>query len=555
MLDNRGKVITSQLAHRLTHQRADLRQTAIYVDMSLGHEGRCIRWKPFNNFKLHENPSARTSQLNIRVAVSEDQHSPENTLHTLVQWLKIEAPSIVREIAVDDIVLRTEELQKFVTGQDSLVDNAPLIDSMSLTEKQDILDVWQEINSQLAEISQSWIPIDQICSAEQASRLKHKFFRFIQELELRNSAMAHKIETEVLAMSPDAVKNIADSSSAKVLGFGAPLRFRSLIKASERTSGSLEIDVDNIQLDEDSAGSTGANRTVAKEVVNQSQVLVEYKAYEEVKGHSEKIQEGRRIARLAQILNCDIPETYLSLKCLHWFHDSYERHYGLVFEIPSAFSLPLITLSELLRPLHRKFRPTLGQRFRIAHKIGLAIRKWHSVGWFHEEICSRNVLVFRDSKDQGYDFLNPFLGGFQYSRREMDFSKGRVVESFKSNVYRHPERQDVPTERHAELHDIYAYGVLLLEIGLWQPVTEHRYLQGISEGREESTPEHMRALLVKIAKQSLAHNMGANYRDAVVACLEDGLKSVVGGSVAHSNLARALEAQVLEEIAKGLVLQ
>ncbi|KAF4540152.1 Het-s domain protein [Lasiodiplodia theobromae] len=36
------------------------------------------------------------------------------------------------------------------------------------------------------------------------------------------------------------------------------------------------------------------------------------------------------------------------------------------------------------------------------------------------------------------------------------------------NLYRHPDRQGRPKTSFSKLHDIYALGVVLLEIGLWE---------------------------------------------------------------------------------------
>ena len=71
------------------------------------------------------------------------------------------------------------------------------------------------------------------------------------------------------------------------------------------------------------------------------------------------------------------------------------------------------------------------------------------------------------------------------------------------------------------LHDTYAYGVLLLEIGLWQLVLEHRYIQGLVKDVQDLKPEQIQEVLVKIAKQSLGHTMGTDYRDAAVLYLEE----------------------------------
>ena len=173
----------------------------------------------------------------------------------------------------------------------------------------------------------------------------------------------------------------------------------------------------------------------------------------------------------------------------------------------------------------------------------------------HEEICSRNVLVFQNPGTHAWDFSKPYLGGFQYSRRESDISDGLVVEDIQRNVYRHPSRQRTLLERHDALHDIYAYGVLLLEIGLWQTVLEHRYLQGNVNDVRDLEPEQIRGRLVKIARQSLGFPMGADYRDAAVVCLEVGAENSWDDYRTQPRLMQTFRIQVLDQIAKGLGLK
>lgn len=555
MLGSMNQIVTSQLAHRLAHKRANLRQTPIHDDMSLGHQGRSIRWKPFlDTQKVASKSSDAISQLRLRVAISVNPGNQDRSIHDLVQWLKVEAPSFVREIAIDEVLLQTEQLQQIMLGHDSSVRQFPLVQSLDKAGRQEILDVWQEVDSLFAEISQTWIPIGGLNSPEKVSQLKEKILHFVQELELRNSSVIRRLEAELVTLPDDTFEDMACSSSAKVLGLNSPLRLVRLIKGSGSASNSLEVNAMEIQSVGGQQGSSAGGEKIMMGKMEQTDVLVEYKPYKESLGQVRKLRDGPKIQKLAQILNSDKPIEFCSLKCLHWFHDSYECHYGLVFEVPSGLSLPYATLFELLGLTYRKVRPTLGQRFRIAHDIGRAIQKWHSVGWVHEEICSRNVLIFQDPGTHAWDFSKPFLGGFQYSRRETDISDGLEVEDIQRNVYRHPSRQGIPLQRHDALHDIYAYGVLLLEIGLWQTVLEHRYFQGIVNEVRNLKPEEIQKVLVKIAKQSLGHTMGADYRDAAVLCLEDGFENLWDDYRTQPRLMQTFRIQVLDQIAKGLGL-
>lgn len=552
-LGSMNQIVTSQLAHRLAHKRANLRQTPIHDDMSLGHQGRSIRWKPFlDTEKVASKSSDAISQLNLRVALFLNPGNQDRSIYDLVQWLKVEAPSVVREIAIEKMLLQTEQIQQIVLGHDSPVDEFPLVQSLDKAGRQEILDAWQEVDSLFAETSQTWIPIGGLDSPEKVSQLKEKILHFVRELELRNSSVIRRLEAELVMLPDDTFEDMACSNSAKMLGLNSPLRLVRLIKGSGSSSNLLEVNAGEMQAVDGLQGSTAEGEKIKMGKMEQIDVLVEYKPYKE--SFSQVLRDGRKIQKLAQILNSDKPIDFCSLKCLHWFHDSYERHYGLVFEVPSGLSLPYATLFELLGLTYKKARPTLGQRFRIAHDIGRAMQKWHSVGWVHEEICSRNVLIFQNPGTHVWDFSKPFLGGFQYSRRESDISDGLEVEDIQRNVYRHPSRQRTLVERHDALHDIYAYGVLLLEIGLWQIVLEHRYLQGIISDEPDLKPEQIQGVLVKIARQSLGFTMGAHYRDAAVFCLEFGAENLWDDYRTQPKLMQTFRLQVLDQIAKGLGL-
>ncbi|KAL2048907.1 hypothetical protein ABVK25_010859 [Lepraria finkii] len=342
MLGSMNQIVTSQLAHRLAHKRANLRQTPIHDDMSLGHQGRSIRWKPFlDTQKVASKSSDAISQLRLRVALSITPGNQDRSIYDLVQWLKVEAPSFVREIAIDEVLLQTEQLQQIMLGHDSSVRKFPLVQSLDKAGRQEILDVWQEVDSLFAEISQTWIPIGGLNSLEKVSQLKEKIMHFVQELEVRNSFIIRRLEAGLVTPPDDTFEDVAYSSSAKVLGLNSPLRLVRLIKGSGSASNSLEINAMEIQSVGEQRGSTAGGEKIMMGKMEQMDVLIEYKPYKESLGQVRKLLDGAKIQKLAQILNSDKPIEFCSLKCLHWFHDSYECRYGLVFEVPFGLSLPL----------------------------------------------------------------------------------------------------------------------------------------------------------------------------------------------------------------------
>ncbi|KAK3369493.1 hypothetical protein B0T24DRAFT_722387 [Lasiosphaeria ovina] len=96
--------------------------------------------------------------------------------------------------------------------------------------------------------------------------------------------------------------------------------------------------------------------------------------------------------------------------------------------------------------------------------IGRALEKWHTVGWLHQGVSSHNIVFFRGQDVVDVDYANPFLCGFDYSRAADEASTPRHQRG-NSDVYRHPDRQGFPPAKsHKKTHDLYAFGLLLLEI-------------------------------------------------------------------------------------------
>ena len=425
MLCNSNQVVTSQLAQRLAHQRAKLRQTPVRHDMSLGHQGRSIRWKPFvERPKDASLLNGVTSHLSLRLAMSINPDNQDRSLYDLIQWLKIEAPPFVHSIAIDKVLQQTEQLQQIRLGQDSATGNSELVQSLSSAGRQEVSEVWQEVDNLFAKLSQTWLSIGELNSDEKVLLLKEKVLHFVQQLELQNDFVLQRLETELVKLPDDTFEDVTCSSQARSLGLNKPLRLVRLIENPEPASDSLEISAMEILSADLHGESSSKGERVVQGTVKETEVLVEYMPYDESHDHIKKLRTGQKIQRLAQILNSDKPSEFGSLKCLHWFHDSYERKYGLVFEIPTGLSIPYLTLFELLSLQHRRIRPTLGVRFRIAHIIGRAIQQWHSVKWVHEGICSANIFIFQNPDTHQWAFTRPFLGGYQSSRRDIDFSDG-----------------------------------------------------------------------------------------------------------------------------------
>ena len=200
----------------------------------------------------------------------------------------------------------------------------------------------------------------------------------------------------------------------------------------------------------------------------------------------------------------------------------------------------------------------------------------------HESFRSENILFFPQKSASAnektsienqaeVDLRQPWIFGFEFSRRESFFSAGFIDTCPERDVYRHPERQGVPLTTFKKTHDIYALGVVLLEIGkcictmilrlfadsdcelvhlgIWRPainLEKHRFANAKdSEGRPFGITPH----LIKHAQKHLEKPMGQKYRDIVLKCLTNSF-GVVDDNKEDLKLQQAFRSQVLETLRK-----
>ena len=249
-------------------------------------------------------------------------------------------------------------------------------------------------------------------------------------------------------------------------------------------------------------------------------VFTEYKPFE--KEPSTVVRQ--RMERLAKLLS--LPKAaesgFNTLQCIGVVRqDSPAKRFVFVFKMPIEISGPTLSIDTVPIDLAGAVasstiqRPTLGQKFKLAGVLAETVFQLHSVNWLHKSIRSENVLLPRRSTIVEYS--KPYLVGFEFSRDERDRSTTEHDDILVRNIYRHPDRHGPPEERFTVLHDIYALGVTLLEIGLWRPIL------GFDKNFGQKTPAEIKACLESHARERLPHYMGTDYTTAVLHCLQGTL--------------------------------
>lgn len=270
--------------------------------------------------------------------------------------------------------------------------------------------------------------------------------------------------------------------------------------------------------------------------------------------------------------------TIYSLQCLGYQDQPTHERMTFLYKLPSvrgAGSNPsqhLITLHELINKidpqLKRQLKPSLGERFSIAHCLALTLLNVHGSLWVHKNIWSRGVLLFQQTEDgivplelagaakkpASSDYRQrvlAFLGDWGYARPVEGATDMRSDFEIEPNFYRHPDRQGVPTRQFGRMHDIYALGVVLLEIGLWRTISQlfdARIKEGERTGKLPKAKD-VRTALITLAQRDVAKEMGEQYASAVVKCLGGDLRNA-----SDTELSFDFKEKVIDAIIPGMKL-
>ncbi|KAF2464351.1 uncharacterized protein BDR25DRAFT_272081 [Lindgomyces ingoldianus] len=290
-------------------------------------------------------------------------------------------------------------------------------------------------------------------------------------------------------------------------------------------------------------------------------VLVEYAAFDSAYRATEVSPPTDRLEKLLSILvNLTNEQSFHgTLTCLGYFEDPKQPRFGLVFELPPfVYSGPTdsskfleelrpVTLLNVLqtgsKSLHNSnsATPPLEDRFRLAFTLALTFSKIHGEHFVHKDVNSSNILVFRKSRRQSpnskalhYALRSPVICSFDL------FSEYDVEPTDKMptlNIYRHPEDPKFTGDQAKEYgpqFDLYGLGLILLEIGLWQPLSDL--------WKAKYTLADFKQRVEEVYIRRLASKCGTAYMQAVRDCfwaadrIASGAESLHNGSDLYSRI-------------------
>ncbi|KAI0381133.1 prion-inhibition and propagation-domain-containing protein [Hypomontagnella monticulosa] len=271
-------------------------------------------------------------------------------------------------------------------------------------------------------------------------------------------------------------------------------------------------------------------------------VWVEWKSYDDVDTVLAYHCIKDRIERLTTLLanNASKPEELRLPDALGYIDDTSSKRFGIVFKSPGLESAP--APQSLYSVLQTTMKPSLTARVSMAQKLAGSLDYLHATNWLHKGLRSDNILFL---EPPSLDLQSFCLSGFDYSRpANPDEATEFPSDRREHDLYRHPDVQfDVPRDGeygYKEKHDIYSLGVVLMEIGLWQPI--HQFL-GISLNQLISRPAiraARRSLLDVKSLAVLTSEAGERFSEAVRLCLvsevEHSLDESKDFAISESNI-------------------
>jgi len=249
-------------------------------------------------------------------------------------------------------------------------------------------------------------------------------------------------------------------------------------------------------------------------------VLVEWRKYGK-HGADEHTMEQiyGRTARIAELLSQEKPQAIRTLECSGFFHEPRRAAFGLIFEIPrltvAGDSLQPTNLHQLIAKAvdDPSSRPDLDDRFKLASTLAISLLELHTVGWLHKSLMTSNVAFFPETGAQRQAIREPFFVGFNHSRPDepMAFTSGIPNSSF----YQHPTYLKDGCRYRPEF-DYYGLGIILMEIGFWEPFSEITKAKRFTD----TSYEDMRQKLLTHRVPRLRQHMGREYCEAVRCCIQ-----------------------------------
>lgn len=232
------------------------------------------------------------------------------------------------------------------------------------------------------------------------------------------------------------------------------------------------------------------------------------------------------VRHLAKFLSTPEISSLNLLKCLGVLQldqpSSRTKQFQYIFALPVSKSSPAS-----LRATLASSPPSLDTKLNLAKCLARALTSLHAANFVHKNIRPETILVFEDAHNEN---SIPYLVGFESLRPSEAHSSLVSDMAWERNVYRHPSRQGLrPQEYYNMQHDIYSFGVCLLEIGLWtsfidydttiKPSKSLPIENLLQKSNQRQMANEIKELLISTAERDLPSKMGRTFTEVVLSSL------------------------------------
>ncbi|KAI1404500.1 hypothetical protein F4819DRAFT_447793 [Hypoxylon fuscum] len=546
-------ITVSELHHRLASKDGALITTPVHF--ALSGRKQTITLYPRSPPKSTEGINIARSEIRLHMILRNSL--THDSIDDIVDWLRTNTPKNIVSLQFTEALDQALNLKDFLHSSPEPRSVAGL-ESFSPRARNEMRTAWDDFNSEITSgltlLANSSVGFEEVVKSPASD--KPLILRFVESFKFHVSTVQRIVERNILQLPIFSARQGLQMGASQTLfnrlGIADALKVRLSTLPSEPPTV-RELDDDHVSRPE--FVSTSEHQLLPLKVDNfieEGRVLIEHKYLDE--RDPQMMQASiEQIRRLVSVLQQAQSLKFRTLRCFGYRADpvsTEKKRYMLLFREPFAGCQPINLFSLLeghARGVSTVPPPSLGKRFQLAYEIGLALLKWHGTNWLHQSISSFNIVFFMNGLDE-LDYSEPFLSGFDYARMLGQSSTHRRPEdNAMFDLYRHPDRQGYPPAlSHTKKHDIYSFGILLLEIALWTSVSTALRRQVKKQG-----PICVRREVLQIAPGKVAHDMGEGYEAALLTCIKGELGSETD-DIYQSSVMRDFEHKVLQRLQLGL---
>ncbi|CAM1506163.1 Fc.00g058040.m01.CDS01 [Cosmosporella sp. VM-42] len=497
-----NELITLPTLHkRMVEESSGLQRQPFYVALAGNASAGVVKLVKLGQTALVKNSHNSTTSLNsVCLQLSLIKDLDMKTVSALLQWLTKGSPSSIEDIQLVDRVF-SEASDANDLGKDLLEGSSrsrgQLLPFLSEEGKKEAQLLFADLQSALFHPEKVQLAAPDLKS-------------LVRRVESTSMKLVTFVTDSLTAMDRESLSRLEARKSRGLQDLRTRVAMRLLLINDEASETRIRIDF---------IDQTNEKQRIRCGKRGDDYILVEY-VYYEANDQNAFSRLSRQVKR-ASALHAE-PKSD-AFRCLHgagFLHDTlYGPRFGFAYLLPPELvgRRPGL-LSDLIKQV--KTVP-LEVRVKLSCAVCDAVLHLHSIGWYHKNIRSDNILVFSSAVEgediiREWDFANPYLIGFDCSRPSDAETRDTIDFTTANNIYRHPERWG-RTARFEKRHELYSLGILLLEIGCWKalPVMDSRK----REFSHIQDPEALRTLLLRSTLDKLGHAAGTNYRETVRVCL------------------------------------